>query len=96
MLKPVDPDRKWEEFVNSFYSRIERGIGWIFLSIGLVIIISFGLIQFIQILLKDSELPFYFKLGIFSFVFGLVVLIVSLLRERIFMSKYDKYKEVER
>ncbi len=96
MLKPVDPDRKWEDFTKSLYSRIERSIGWIFLSIGLIITISFGLIQFIQELLKDTELPLYFKIGIFSLVFGIVVLIVSLLRERIFMSRYDKYKEVER
>lgn len=96
MLKTIDPDRKWEDFTNSLYSRIERGIGWIFLSIGLIITISFGLIQFVQELLKEKEVPLYFKIGIFSLVFGLVVLLVSLLRERIFMSRYDKYKEVER
>lgn len=96
MLKPVDPDKKWEDFTRSLYSRIERGIGWIFLSIGLIITISFGLILFVQEMLKETEIPMYLKIGIFSLVFGLVVLLVSILKERIFMSKYDKYKEVER
>uniref|UniRef100_A0A7C4U7G0 RNA polymerase sigma-70 region 2 domain-containing protein n=1 Tax=candidate division WOR-3 bacterium TaxID=2052148 RepID=A0A7C4U7G0_UNCW3 len=100
VFKNIRNFKENEEFFPYLYkvivNIIERSIGWIFLSIGLIITISFGLIQLVQGLMKDTEIPLYFKVGIFSLVIGFVILIVSIFRERLILSKYDKYKEVER
>ncbi len=97
MLKAKDPDWAWEDYWKSLYNRIERGVGWIFFSIGSIILLTYGAIEWIQSLLKDTEMPLIAKLGVFSLVFGLVVLFVSVVRERIFVSRSDKYsREVKK
>ncbi len=97
MLKAKDPDWAWKDYWKSLYNRIERGVGWIFFSIGSIILLTYGAIEWIQSLLKDTEMPLIAKLGVFSLVFGLVVLFVSVVRERIFVSRSDKYsREVKK
>ena len=97
MIVLKNPDRAWEEYWKSLYNRIERGIGWIFFSIGAIILLTYGIIEWIQAVLKDVELPMFAKIGLFVLVFGFVVLLISILRERIFVSRRDKYsKEVHK
>lgn len=97
MLKAKDPDWAWEDYWKSLYNRIERGVGWIFFSIGSIILLTYGAFEWIQSLLKDTEMPLIAKLGVFSLVFGLVVLFVSVVRERLFVSRSDKYsREVKK
>ena len=97
MLKAKDPDWAWEDYWKSLYNRIERGVGWIFFSIGSIILLTYGAIEWIQSLLKDTEMPLIAKLGVFFLVFGVVVLFVSVVRERIFVSRSDKYsREVKK
>ncbi|HDI83705.1 MAG TPA: hypothetical protein ENF18_07950 [candidate division WOR-3 bacterium] len=97
MLKAKDPDWAWEDYWKSLYNRIERGVAWIFFSIGAIILLTYGAIEWVQSVLKDTEMPLIAKLGVFSLVFGLVVLFVSVVRERIFVSRSDKYsREVKK
>jgi len=97
MIVVKNPDRAWEEYWKILYNRIERGIGWVFFSIGAIILLTYGIIEWIQSVLKDVELPIFAKIGIFALVFGFVILLISVLRERIFISRRDKYsKEVHK
>jgi len=97
MIVVKNPDRAWEEYWKILYNRIERGIGWVFFSIGAIILLTYGIIEWIQAVLKDVELPIFAKIGIFTLVFGFVILLISVLRERIFISRRDKYsKEVHK
>lgn len=97
MLKTQDPDKEWEIYWSHLYNRIERGIGWIITSIGTVLLLTYAGFQFVKELIIDPELALYAKIGILALILGIVILFVSILRERIFISKTDKYsKEVKR
>ena len=86
----------WDSYWLGIYNRIERGLAWIVISIGAILLLGFSVVKFIETLYFDSTVPLIMKIGIYSILFGLVILIVSLFRERIFSFKHDKYKEIQR
>ena len=86
----------WDGYWLGIYNRIERGLAWIIISIGAVLFLGFSVIKFIETLYLDSTVPVIMKIGIYAISFGLVILVVSLLRERIFSLKHDKYREIQR
>jgi hypothetical protein len=90
------PEHVWENYWTGLYRRLERGIGWVFLSIGIIILLSVGAYYIIRDLFLDPAQPFLLKIGIGSGAFGLIVLLVSVIRERIFASRRDRYDEVQR
>ena len=97
MLEPVNPEKEWEEYWSSLYNRLERGIGWIVFSIGAILTFTFFGLQLIKELIKDSRIALYAKIGLVALIVGLAILFVSVLRERITLSRTDKYsKEVKR
>ncbi len=97
MLKSTDPDKEWDEYWSHLYNRLERGVGWIIISIGTILLLTFAGFQFVKELIKDPQLALYAKIGIMALIIGFVILFVSVVRERIFMGKSDKYsKEVKR
>lgn len=97
MLETKEPDRRWDEYWSNLYNRIERGLGWIILSIGAILTLTFAGFTMVRDLISDPELALYAKIGIMALILGFVILFVSVLRERIFLSKTDKYsREVKR
>ena len=97
MLEPVNPEKEWEEYWSSLYNKLERGIGWIIFSIGAILTFTFVGFQFIKELVRDPQIALYAKVGLITLILGLAILFVSVLRERITLSKTDKYsKEVKR
>ncbi len=95
MLK--NPSREiWDSYWLGIYNRIERGFAWIVISIGAILVLGFSVIKFIETLYLDSAVPLIMKIGIYTLSFGFVILIISLLRERIFSIKHDKYREIQR
>jgi predicted anti-sigma-YlaC factor YlaD len=90
------PEVFWDEYWGQIYNRLERGISWIFISIGAILILSFAAWQFISRLVADSQMHPVLKVGILILVFGVVILLVSILREKILVRKVDKYRKVER
>ena len=97
MLEPINPDKDWEEYWSCLYNRLERGIGWIIFSIGAILTFTFLGFQFIKGLIRDPQIVLYAKVGFIALIFGLAILFISVLRERITLCKTDKYsKEVKR
>ena len=86
----------WEIYWGAVYNRLERRIGWILLSIGGMILLFFGGYKAVEGIIQDSSLPLILKIGILAVLGGAVVLLVSLLREQIFVQKRERYKEVEK
>lgn len=96
-MKMKNPEKEvWDSYWISVYNKVERGIAWIAISIGAIILLSYSAIVAIQNLLSDNTLPSIVKYGIFVLVSGFVILSVSLVREKIFKQKHDKYKEIQR
>lgn len=90
------PDESHDAFRAETYNRMERGAGWIFLSVGSIVLLAGGLYELAVNLLRDVVDPWWIRLGVAALVLGLAVLFVSVVRERIFAFKRDPYREVER
>lgn len=90
------PKEAWKLYWASVYNRLERRIGWILLSIGAMIILFFGGYKMVEGIIQDPSTPLLLKAGILVFLGGIVVLLVSLIREQLFVRKRERYKEVEK
>jgi predicted anti-sigma-YlaC factor YlaD len=98
MMEFQEPtDAELERYWRSIYNRLERGIAWVLLSVGAIILLCYGGFKLVEEIVRDPELAVLLKVGVVALVFGIVVLFVSLLRERLAVSKLDKYaREVKR
>ncbi len=90
------PEALWDGYWNSAYSRMERGIGWILVSFGVIVVGGWATWQFVTELIADTEMPPLIKAGILAGSLGLVILLVSVLRHRLFVRKTDPYKDIQR
>jgi len=96
-MKLKNPSKEfWDGYWTSLYNKLERGIAWIAISIGAVILIAYGSIQAVNQFFADKQTPLIVQIGTVALVFGIIVLIFSVVREKYFISKHDKYKEVQR
>ena len=96
MKKSLLPEMVWDEYWRHLYNRLERGVAWIFISIGAIIVLGFAAVQFVQSVLNESDLNSLEKFGILTLTFGFVVLLISVLREKLMLRSHDKYREVQR
>jgi predicted anti-sigma-YlaC factor YlaD len=98
MIKFTEPtDEQLERYWSSVYTRLERGAGWVLFSIGAIVLLCYGGFKLVEEVVRDPAIAWWVKGGVLALVFGLAVLFVSLLRERLAVRKVDKYsREVER
>ncbi len=93
----VEPeDRMWQEYWGSIYNRIERGVGWIILSIAGILLVIYGGFKIIEELIKDPTVGMILKIGLLALIAGIAILFVSVLRETLYFWKKDRYKDVRR
>jgi hypothetical protein len=60
-------------------------------------LLTYGGYKAIEGLIADPQLELIVKIGLIGVIGGLVILIVSVIREKLFTAKTDKYqKEVQR
>ena len=86
----------WDSYWLGVYNKFERRLAWIAISIGAIIFFGYAAIETVNAFIKDTHTPPIAKVGIGILIFGVLVLLFSLLREKFFTSKRDKYKEIER
>jgi len=96
-MRVVIPDEKyWDEYWSHIYNRLERKVGWILISLGAILLASYGLYYLVSRLLLQGDIPILIRVGIVALVVGFCTLVISVLRERIFLSKSDKYERIKR
>lgn len=86
----------WDNYWLKVYNRLERGIAWLLFTIGSVILLTYGGFKAVEAIIADPGLAGIVKAGIILVLGGLVILLVSVLREKFFVRKTDPYKEVQR
>ncbi|HDL18380.1 MAG TPA: hypothetical protein ENH29_04945 [Bacteroidetes bacterium] len=92
-----NPDKEiWETYWYNIYNRIERGLAWFVLTLGASILIAYGLGEMFADVWKDANLSTILKIGIFAALAGLILLLISVLREKLFLRHHERYKEVKR
>jgi anti-sigma factor RsiW len=89
-------DEVWEQYWGGVYNRIERGVGWILFSIAAILLIIYGGFKVIEEIVKNPTVDVILKAGLLVMIAGLAVLFVSVLRERLYFRKKDRYKDVRR
>ncbi|OHB60822.1 MAG: hypothetical protein A2167_00750 [Planctomycetes bacterium RBG_13_46_10] len=93
----VEPeDRIWEQYWGGVYNRVERGIGWIVFSISAILLTIYGGFELIEKIIKDQTVGILLKFALLALIAGLAILFVSVLRERIYFWKKDRYRDVRR
>lgn len=90
------PDEVWESYWASLYRKLERGVGWIFFSLGAIALLSYAFFAIFYELFFDPTVPVFIKLAVPVCVVGLIILIVSFVRERLFAYTRDRYREVNK
>lgn len=90
------PEELWDKYWLRIYSRLERGVAWILISIGVTIILVYGGFKLVESIIEDVTLSWLIKGAIIAIIVGFAILIVSVIRERFFIRKSDKYKEIVR
>lgn len=94
-LRPA-PEEVWSDYWASVYSRLERGIGWILFSLGAIVLLSYGAWTGVRQLIADTTVPWFVKASLLALTVGVVVLLVSVVREKVFVGRRQRYKDVER
>lgn len=93
----VEPeDRIWQDYWSNIYNRIERGIGWIMFSVAAVALAIYCGFRAIEELIRDTGVEVALKVGLLALIAGLAILFVSVMRERLYFWKRDRYKDVKR
>ncbi len=96
-MRVVMPDdRYWDQYWSNIYNRLERRVGWIMVSLGAILLTSYGLYYLVSKLMLQGDIPLVVRIGIVALVVGFCTLVVSALRERVFLSKSDKYERIKR
>jgi ferric-dicitrate binding protein FerR (iron transport regulator) len=90
------PEEVWSSYWAQVYARNERKVAWLLISIGAVVLLSWGLWQTILNVLGEMGLPDFIKVAIGILSLGVVVLAVSVVREKLFVNKHERYKDIER
>lgn len=90
------PEEMWDKYWLSIYTRLERGLAWILISIGAIVVLIYGGFQTVESVIQDQTLAWFIKAAILMLIVGGVILFVSVIRERLLLRKTDKYKEIIR
>lgn len=93
----VEPeDRLWHDYWDNIYNRIERGLGWIIFSVAGILLVIYGGFKLIEELIKDPTVAFLLKAALLALVVGIAIMFVSVLRERLYFWRKDRYRNVRR
>lgn len=88
------PDEVWENYWQSIYKRLERGIGWILFSVGSILLLCYGAFNILREMYTDPDISMFVKISVSALIIGLITLFVSFIRERLFAYKRERYTEV--
>ena len=94
-FKPF-PEMFWDEYWENVYNKIERGIGWILFSLGAIILLAYGAYEMLQDFFLNPQKPMIEKVGLGLLLLGLIIVFVSVLREKLMIRKVDKYRRIVR
>jgi anti-sigma factor RsiW len=87
------PEETWDRYWHSTYRRAERGLGWLLVSIGAIILGGYWAWHAVEAFFDASSEPLGIRIAIAALAIGLVILAVSVVREKIFTNRRDPYQK---
>jgi hypothetical protein len=90
----IGPQRKDfpKIYIASLYDRLERSIGWLLFFAGILILLIYGGFKIVNCIVKDSSITLLLKIGILGIIGGWVILMLSLIKEQLFIYLAQKGK----
>jgi len=85
-------DEFWDGYWDSVYRRSERGLGFLFVIIGVVALLGYAIVQAV----RSPNFLTYEGISGAVILVGLLVIFISVARERYHESRNDPYKGVRR
>lgn len=93
MLTIRDPmDDFWERYWKKIFRRLERKTGWILFIVGAVMIAGWQLYRAVA----DFGRITFGKVALVVFAAGALILLVSVIRERVHQYRTDRYRDIIR
>ncbi len=83
----LPPDEVWDQFLENIYNRTERQTGWIAFIIGISALVAWGIYEMI---ILDWAQPLVKGATAIALI-GLLILFISVLRQRLAIHKSDRY-----
>lgn len=90
------PPEKWDQYWLNVYPRLERSLAWLLISLGALILLAAAGWELAQSWLMDPELPWWLKVAGVSLWLGGALLLISVVREKLFLHKHERYKDIQR
>lgn len=90
------PDSFWDGYWGGIYNRLERGLGWALLSIGLALLAAFGLFKLFENFFLNGSISLVVRGAVLIGGVGAVLILWSILREVLFARSHERYKEIQR
>jgi len=95
--RPDDlPPEKWDQYWQGVYPRLERGLGWMLMSLGALVLLIYGSWEIAKEWILSPDIPLWIKAAGISFWTGLAILLISVIREKLFLHKQERYKDIQR
>jgi anti-sigma factor RsiW len=89
-------DRIWEDYWGQVYNRAERSLGWVLFSLAAIGLFIYGGFECIESIIASNQVAMGLKCILLVLIVGLSILFVSVLRERFFFWKRDRYRDIRR
>lgn len=90
------PEELWDGYRKGVMHRLERGVGWVLFTIGIALLAGGGAWVGLMELMGAEDVPLWVKAGTLAALLGTAVLLFSIIRERLFLRKRERYDEVQR
>lgn len=85
----------WDGYWKGAYRRAERGLGWLLVGAGALVLGVWGLWHLLwnlfESLWAETDTPLPVRLAVVALALGGLVLVFSVVRERLFTRKHDPY-----
>ena len=85
-------DQFWENYRKSLYRRLERKTAWIFIIVGAVMLVTYEVYRAVS---SFGRITFE-KAALVILGVGAMLLLVSVVRERLHQYRGDKYSKIDR
>tara|TARA_R110002072_G_scaffold136124_3_gene278360 strand:- start:74671 stop:75132 length:462 start_codon:yes stop_codon:yes gene_type:complete len=89
-------DELWESYWQGVYRRAERGLGWILFSLGAVVLMLAGAWEAGSEWITDDSIPVWMRAAGVCLVTGGIILLVSVIREKLYLHKNERYRDIQR
>ena len=86
------PEEVWDRYWASVYARAERGLAWILVSVGTIVLAAYAIWQAVAAFFADTSEPLFVRVAVAAVALGGAILVLSVVREKFWVGRQDPYQ----